>query len=90
MSEYKKSMLEYRKKRDQKNTQNAKTKSDTIVSTLCDYGATLRSLKNDEHITLIFENYTDNKDQVYVFDYDEVRSCDSGEKLLKTAVSYQL
>jgi len=90
MSEYKKSMSDYRKKRDEKYTKNSKTKSDTIVSTLCDYGATLRSLKNDEHITLIFENFTDNKDQVYVFDYDDVRSCDKASKLLKSAVSYQL
>jgi Skp family chaperone for outer membrane proteins len=90
MSAYKKSMADYRKKRDEKYTQNAKTKSDTIISTLCDYGATLRSLKNDEHITLIFENYSENKDQVYVFDFDDVRTCDSGSNLLKSAISYQL
>jgi hypothetical protein len=90
MDRYKKSMADYRKKRDEKYTQNAKTKSDTIVTTLCDYGATLRSLKNDEHITLIFENYSNNKDQVYVFNYDDVRSCDSAARLLKTAISYQL
>jgi len=28
--------------------------------------------------------------KVYVFDYDDVRSCDKASKLLKSAVSYQL
>jgi len=90
MTKYKKSMAEYRKKRDEKRTQSTIKKSDIIVSTLCDYGATLRSLKNDEHITLIFGNYAGSKDQVYVFDFDDVRSCESKDKLLKQAISYQI
>ncbi|TQV89772.1 hypothetical protein [Aliikangiella coralliicola] len=90
MSEYNHSMNEYRKKRDEKYTASSKQRSDTIISTLCDYGATLRSLKNNEHVTLVFSNYADNKDQVYVFEYSDVKNCDSKEKLLRKAISYQL
>lgn len=90
MEEYKKSMTEYRTKRDEKYTQSAKLKSETIVSTLCDYGATLRSLKNDEYVTLIFNGYSNGKDKVYVFEYDDVRNCQSAEKLLKSSINYQL
>lgn len=88
--EYNKMMKEYREKRDQKYIANSKKKAEAILSTLCDYGATLRSLKNDEHVTLIFKNYENNKDQVYVFDYDDVKSCDTSKDLVRNAISYQL
>ncbi len=90
MKMYEKSMQEYREKRQEKYRANNKKKSDAILATLCDYGATLRSLKNGEHITLVFENYENNKDQIHVFDYSDVRDCSSKEKLLKEAISYQL
>lgn len=90
MDQYKKSMKEYRAKRDKKYIEGAKHKAKTIVSTLCDYGATLRSLKGNEYITLIFKNYSNNNDQVYVFNYNNVRNCSSGEKLLKSSISYHL
>ncbi|WP_196141151.1 hypothetical protein [Aliikangiella sp. G2MR2-5] len=89
MREYKKSMEEYRQKRDAKYTESQRKKSDALLTTLCDYGSTLRSLKSDEYVTLIFENYENNKDQVYVFEYDDVKNCDSGRDLLKRAISYQ-
>ena len=90
MDEYKQSMKKYREVRDQKFIASTKLKSDVIISTLCDYGGTLRSLKKDEYVTLIFSNYAKNKDQVYVFEYSDINDCTSKEKLLKRAISYQL
>lgn len=60
------------------------------VSALCDYGATLRSLPANEHVTLIFENFSEDRDQVYVFEYGDVASCTSSDQLMASAVSYQL
>ncbi|TQV72887.1 hypothetical protein FLL45_15590 [Aliikangiella marina] len=90
MDEYKKSMAEYRKKRDQKYIESTQLKSDAIISTLCDYGATMRSLKSDEHITLIFSDYQDKKDLIYVFDSSDIKRCDDAKQLAREAISYQL
>jgi len=62
--------------------------SGKVVQALCDYGATLKSLKNDEHITLIFENFNNDQDQINVFSYKDVAECTSNEKLQQSAVSY--
>jgi len=90
MESYEKSMKEYRDKKIEATKQNNKKKSDLIISTLCDYGTTLRSLKSDEYVTLIFNNFEDNKDQVYVFNYKDVKSCSDSNKLVKKSISYQL
>lgn len=90
MEQYEKSMKEYRNKKIAKVKQSNKKKSDLIISTLCDYGATLRSLENGEHVTLIFSKFENNKDQIYVFNYKDVKSCSSKDKLIKKAVSYQM
>ncbi|MFT6735503.1 MAG: hypothetical protein ACJAS9_003714 [Polaribacter sp.] len=88
--QYEKSMQEYRSKKIAKVKISNKKKSDLIISTLCDYGATLRSLENGQHVTLIFSNFENNKDQIYVFNYKDVKSCSSKDKLIKKAVSYQI
>lgn len=80
----------YEEKRREKYKINNQKKAGLITSTLCDYGATLRSLKSNEHITLIFENYANGKDQIHVFGYDDVKNCSNKDKLLKKAISYQL
>jgi len=90
MADYNESMRKYRETRDKKYHQSAKLKSDIILSTLCDYGATLRSLESGEHFTLIFENYVAGKDQIYVFNSSDVKRCESTDKLLERAISYQL
>ncbi len=87
---YQKTMKEYREKKYQKVREKNNKKANVIISTLCDYGSTLRSLEKNEHVTLIFSNFEDNKDQVYVFDYDDISDCSSKDKLLKNAVAYQL
>ncbi|WP_444995063.1 hypothetical protein [Aliikangiella sp. IMCC44359] len=90
MEDYKKSMREYRETRDKKFTESAKRKSDIIISTLCDYGSTLRSLNNNEYVTIIFKNSAKNQDKVYVFEYSDIKNCDSKDKLLESAVSYKI
>lgn len=90
MKIYEKSMQNYREKRKEKYRISNQNKADAIVSTLCDYGTTLRSLKNSEYITLIFKNYQESKNQVHVFSYNDVKNCSSKDKLLKKATSYQL
>lgn len=59
-----------------------------VVQALCDYGSTLKSQKNDEHITLVFEHYSNDQDQINVFSYKDVAACTSSEKLQQSAVSY--
>ncbi len=90
MEQYEKIRNEYEDKKREKHKVNNQNKSDLITSTLCDYGATLRSLKSNEHITLIFKNYENGKDQVHVFNYSAVKNCNDKDKLLKKAISYQL
>ena len=87
---YKKTMKEYKEKKYQKVREKNDKKANLIISTLCDYGSTLRALEKNEHVTLIFSSFENNKDQVYVFDYDDVSDCSSKDKLLKNAVAYQL
>ena len=41
-------------------------------------------------ITLIFTNFENSKDQVYVFNYKDVKSCSNKDKLVKKAISYQI
>lgn len=61
-----------------------------VVQALCDYGSTLKSLQPDEHITLVFENYLDDKDQILVFPFAAVSNCTSGEQLQQAGVSYRM
>ena len=90
MEQYEQLRKDYEKKKREEYKLNNQNKSDMITSTLCDYGATLRSLKNDEHITLIFKQFENGKDQVHVFNYEDVKDCTNKDKLLKKAISYQL
>jgi hypothetical protein len=90
MEVYEKSMNEYREKRLEKVRINNQQKSDLIITTLCDYGATLRSLSSKEYVTVIFKNYENNKDQIYVFNSKNVKSCDSAKNLMAQSINYQL
>jgi hypothetical protein len=90
MEQYEKSKMIYQQKKLEKIKAKNKTKSDSILATLCDYGSTLRSLKNNEYITLVFENYANDNNQIHVFSFKDVESCSNKDNLLKKAVSYQL
>lgn len=81
---------EFRQARQEELTARNQVAVNEIMNTLCDYGATLRSLDDDEHVTIILENFNDNLDQLYVFDFADVAACSSGENLLQSALSYQL
>ena len=59
-----------------------------IFSTLCDYGTTLRSLANGEHVSIVLRNYADGQTQVHVFDYADVASCSSPDTLRAAATTY--
>jgi len=89
-SAYRSVMQEYRQERAQEEATRNAAAQNLIISTLCDYGNTLRSLQKDEHVTVIMQNFSDNLDQVYVFDYTDVASCSSVEELLQVATAYQL
>jgi hypothetical protein len=62
--------------------------TEVIFSTLCDYGTTLRSLANGEHVSIVLRNYADNQTQIHVFDYPDISNCSSAETLRQTATSY--
>lgn len=64
--------------------------SSQIIGTLCDYGGTLKSLDNEEHVTIILEDVVDDNDQVYVFSYNDIRDCSSAEDLKNSAQAYQM
>ncbi len=59
-----------------------------IFSTLCNYGNTLRSLANGEHVSIVLRNYADNQTQVHVFDYADFANCSSPDSLRQTGLSY--
>lgn len=90
IKQYENSRKKYEQMKIEKFKINNQKRADVITTTLCDYGATLRSLKTNEYVTLIFKNYENDKDQVHVFSYKSVKNCSTKDKLLKTAISYQL
>ncbi|WP_370215667.1 hypothetical protein [Idiomarina sp.] len=61
---------------------------------LCDYGITLKSLPDDEQVSLVIRDASMNKDKrldnVYVFGKSAINSCDSQpDELLKQAQKYK-
>lgn len=50
-----------------------------LLQTLCDYGATLKSLPSDEHVNLLIANLrgddNDDFDRVYVFEKKDMMAC---------------
>jgi hypothetical protein len=87
---YQSVVQEYQEEREQEVANRNEAAQNLIISTLCDYGTTLRSLQDDEHVTVVMQNFNDNLDQVYVFDYADVASCSSAEQLLQSAIAYQI
>lgn len=81
---------EYRQEREQEEANRNIAAQNLIISTLCDYGNSLRSLQNNEHVTVVLKNFKDNRDQIYVFDYADIASCSSADELLQGAIAYLL
>jgi hypothetical protein len=73
---------------------------DTIGDMLCRYGAGLRSLSDEEHVTFLLSDFVDadndsvigSHDKVYVFNHKEIQACVTGksnkDKLLTTVKTY--
>jgi DNA repair exonuclease SbcCD ATPase subunit len=73
---------------------------DTIGDMLCNYGAGLRSLADEENITFLLSDFVDadddsvigSHDKVYVFKHKDVKACVTGKsnknKLLTAAKTY--
>ncbi|MCO7226778.1 hypothetical protein [Pleionea sp. CnH1-48] len=96
MGAYKVKMSEYREEKTRKyRVKKDKFINDTLV-TLCDYSSSLRSVANDQHITLIFSNFANERnatDLTYVFKKSHLSRCDSTsendiERLKSRAIHY--
>lgn len=67
----------------------------TLAETLCTYGATLKSLPNDEHISFVLKGSaiddTGTRDKVYIFDKASLMTCQKNNKasdLLSQSLTY--
>ncbi len=63
-----------------------------IVDILCDYGSALRSLPDNEHVSIIFSEGArdedgDEQDRIYVFDKTDLVACREGRMDKKTLIS---
>ena len=94
LKQYEKKMAEIKQARQQKKQAQKAAIMKQTVAALCDYQASLRTLPEDEHVTLIFEKFNDTKkpDQVFVFKKSELDGCDSSsrglDKLIASATQY--
>jgi hypothetical protein len=62
---------------------------DQVLGVLCDYGSTLKALPGNEHVSLVFRNFTGDTDQIIVISHADVTDCTSIDNLKQAAVSYQ-
>lgn len=81
---------EERETRIEERNAEKREQASLVISTLCDYGKTLNSLASDQYITLVFRNFEDDRDQVYVFPQEAIVDCSNAESLRQSAVAYQL
>lgn len=82
--ERRKSAYEQRRKEEQEK-QNRRLQQrmmefeDLILSTFCDYGANLKGVPNDQHVTIVLENVADRRSKtqstIYVFNKKDLLSC---------------
>ena len=61
---------------------------DVVLRSLCDYGATLKNIPNDEHVSIIFERKNSEQQRVYVVEMDDITSCKDLGALRSKATSY--
>jgi hypothetical protein len=60
------------------------------MQSFCDYGATLKNLPENEHVSVVFEQRRKDTSLVYVLKKNEVTKCNSdGTGLIKKALAYQ-
>ncbi len=82
---------EAREKMRKARQERQRAAEDTVLRTLCDYGSTLKNLPDDEHVSIVFEEFPSaDGDTVYVFKRRDVARCTGGaDKLKEQAVSYR-
>ena len=83
---------ERKAKREQQRQQSVAQFEQVMVTTLCDYGNTLKALPKDEHVTFVLEGAGDEgTDKVFIFRQRDIANC-SGKKgasdLLTKATTY--
>jgi hypothetical protein len=67
-----------------------------VLSTMCDYGASLKNLPQKERVTLLFERegkrWSENKTRMYVMDKKDLLACQSNtldtDGLIKKSIAY--
>ncbi len=96
MNQYNAKIQAYREKRLAKLNEKKQSLIDDSIKTLCEYKASLKSLQNDEYVTLIFDNFgrtSGNDDEIYVFQKSKLKNCEVDESGLaaikKSAIIYQ-
>ena len=87
---YRQVMTDYQAERNAEQSARRQAQTDMIFTTLCEYGKTLDSLQQDEHVNLVLRNFNDDVTQVFVVDFAAVTSCSSAQTLREGAVSYSL
>jgi len=76
--------------------QKAKNESDAqlaliegiVLRSLCDYGAMLKNIPNDEHVSVVFEQKNEAKQRIVVMEIDDISSCKDAKDLKSDATSY--
>jgi hypothetical protein len=61
---------------------------DIVLRSLCDYGATLKNIPDDEHVSIIFERKSSEKQRVYVIKMNDVTNCKDLAALRSKATNY--
>jgi hypothetical protein len=59
-----------------------------VLRSLCDYGATLKNIPSDEHVSVVFEQKKESKQRIVVMEIDDVSSCKDAKDLKSDATSY--
>lgn len=72
-----------RAKREQARQEQLARLEKRLVQSLCDYGTTLRSLPDNEHVSLIIDA-EDNQRQIVVMDRRDIMNCSPGSDALQS------
>lgn len=59
-----------------------------VLRSLCDYGATLKNIPDDEHVSVVFEQKNDARQRIVVMEIDDISSCKDAKDLKSDATSY--
>lgn len=77
-----------RKKAQQEDDAQFARVEDIVLRSLCDYGTTLKNIPAREHVSLVFERKSREKQQVIVMEMDDITNCKDVASLRSKATSY--